>query len=126
MNNMPEAPVQEYLAHLPQPRRGRIEAIYARARALVPEATEGVKYAMPALVIGGRGLISVMSTKNHIGIYPYSGSVVAQFVDRLSDVGVPVTKGAIQLPDGVDLPVALLDEIVQARLDELTAQGARH
>ena len=111
--------VTDYVAGLPEPRRSTIAAIYAAARALAPEAAEGVRYAMPALVLDGKGLVSVMSTKKHIGIYPHSGSVVQEFADRLRDLGIGTTKGAIQLPDGVTLPSDLLEEILRARLVEL-------
>jgi uncharacterized protein YdhG (YjbR/CyaY superfamily) len=112
-------PVTDYVAGLPESRRRTIAAIYAAARVLAPDATEGVRYAMPALVLDGKGLLSVMSTKKHIGIYPHSGSVVQDFADRLRELGIGTTKGAIQLPDGVTLPSGLLDEVLRARLREL-------
>lgn len=111
--------VTAYVAALPEPRRTTITNIYAEARALAPDAVEGMKYAMPALVVGGKGLLSVMSTKKHIGIYPYSGTVVQQYADRLGNLGIPTTKGAIQLPDDVELPRDLLVDIVRSRLAEL-------
>lgn len=112
-------PVSDYLAALPEPRRTTMAALYQRTRELAPEATEGITYAMPALVVGGKGLLSVMSTKKHIGIYPHSGTVVQQFAGRLAELGVATTKGAIQLPDDVALPGDLLDDILRARLAEL-------
>ncbi|MEI2778012.1 MAG: DUF1801 domain-containing protein [Tetrasphaera sp.] len=114
-----DRPVSDYVEQLPEPRRGRIAQLYAAARALAPDATEGVKYAMPGLVLSGKGFVSIMSTKKHIGIYPYSGSVVQAFAAELAQLGIPTTTGAIQLRDSVDLPPDLFTRILTARLAEL-------
>lgn len=114
-----DRPVQDHLAGLDGVRAERVARVYRLARALAPDAVEGVKYAMPALVVGGLGLVSARSTRHHVGIYPYSGSVVGQFADELAALGVPTTKGAIQWGDGVDLPDELLARVVAARLTEL-------
>lgn len=116
---MSDTPVLDYVASLSEPRRSRVEEAYAIARDLAPHATEGVTYSMPALIIAGKGLLSVMSTKKHIGIYPYSGSVVGESASALRELGIGTTKGAIQLPDGVELPVGVLRDVVRARLREL-------
>ncbi|WP_370890252.1 iron chaperone [Janibacter sp. GXQ6167] len=115
----PEQPVTDYVADLPEPRRGRVEAIYATARRLAPEAVEGMKYAMPALVVGGKGYVAVMSTKKHIGLYPFSSGVVGEFADDLAALGIATTKGAIQIPDEVPLPSELLEQILAARLRQI-------
>lgn len=112
-------PVAAYLATLPEPRRARITEMYAVARGVAPDSTEGLKYAMPALVVAGKGVLAIMSTAKHIGIYPYSGNVVQAFAVELADLGIPTTKGAIQLPDDVDLPAELLTRIVTTRLGEV-------
>jgi uncharacterized protein YdhG (YjbR/CyaY superfamily) len=36
-----------YIAQLPEPERSRITELYAPARRVVPEAVEGLSYAMP-------------------------------------------------------------------------------
>ncbi|MFN8099587.1 MAG: DUF1801 domain-containing protein [Dermatophilaceae bacterium] len=112
-------PVVDYLASLPESRRARITGLYAVARGVAPEATEGLKYGMPALVVAGKGVLAIMSTSKHIGLYPYSGNVVQAFAAELAALGIPTTKGAIQLPDDVDLPAGLLTRIVTMRLGEV-------
>lgn len=113
-------PVTQYLQGLTEPRRERIESLYATARALAPDAVEGMKYAMPALVLNGKGLVSVISTKKHVGLYPYSSALVAQFAAELEALGVSTSKGAIQIPDHVELPAELVTRIIQARVAELS------
>lgn len=116
---MTTSPVAAYLATLAEPRRSRVEALYDAVRALVPDATEAVRYRMPTLVVDGRGIWSVMSTRHHVGIYPHSGSTVGAHAEALAALGISTTKGAIQLRDGVDLPQGLLEAIVRTRLHEI-------
>lgn len=113
---MSQNPVDDYLATLSGERRDRIEAIYALAREAAPDAVQGVKYAMPALVRGGVGIWSVMSTAKHVGIYPYSGSVLDPYRDELAQRGIATTKGAIQLPDDVPVPVDILRKVLRDKL----------
>ncbi len=112
-------PVDDYVASLPEARRDRIAGLYAVARGVAPEATEGLRYGMPALIVAGKGVLAIMSTAKHIGIYPYSGTVVQAFAAELAALGIPTTKGAIQLPEAVDLPTDLLTRIVTTRLGEV-------
>lgn len=117
------SPVSDYVARLPEPRRSRVTALYAVARAAARESSEGLSYAMPALVSArGKGVLAIMSTAKHIGLYPFSGNVVHAFAAELKGLGIPTTKGAIQLPDNVDLPAELLTRIVTARIRELDLQ----
>lgn len=114
---MAECPVDDYIDSLDEPRRSRVSEIYALARAAAPDAVQGTKYAMPALVLDGLGIWSVMSTKKHVGIYPYSGSVIDRYRDELLSRGITTTKGAIQLPDDVDVPTDILRAILDDKLD---------
>ena len=73
---------------------------------------------MPALVVAGK-FLAIMSTSKHIGLYPCPANVVQAFAAELAALGIPTTRGAIQLPDDVDLPVGLLTRIVTMRLGEV-------
>lgn len=44
---------------------------------------------------------------------------MGEFASALAQLGVSTTKGAIQVPDGVPVPVDVLREVVRARLREL-------
>jgi uncharacterized protein YdhG (YjbR/CyaY superfamily) len=106
--------VESYVAALPEPERSRIAEIYSRARAIVPAATEGVSYNMPALLYKGKGLIAVMSTKHHIGVYPFGS--VAEYAEETSVAGLETTKGSIHLREGESLPTALLEQVLLRRV----------
>jgi uncharacterized protein YdhG (YjbR/CyaY superfamily) len=106
--------VEIYVASLPEPTRSRIADIYTLARQLVPEAVEGVSYAMPALLYKGKGLLAVMNTRNHIGIYPFGN--LAELAGLATGAGLDITKGSIHLRDGQSLPSDLLEQLVLRRV----------
>lgn len=111
--------VAEYVASLPEPVRSRVAEIYSEARSIVPEATDGVSYAMPALLYKGKGLLAVMSTKKHIGIYPFGN--LAELGEVATAAGLGTTKGSIHLGSGQSLPAGLLGQLLLRkvrRIDE--------
>jgi uncharacterized protein YdhG (YjbR/CyaY superfamily) len=106
--------VEAYVARLPEPERSRIAEIYALARQVVPEATEGTSYAMPALLYKGKGLLAVMSTRKHIGVYPFSS--LAELGEAATLAGLETTKGSIHLRSGESLPGGLLEQLLIRRV----------
>ena len=106
--------VEDYVSQLSEPERSRIGEIYAMARRVVPGAVDGVSYRMPALVYKGKGLLAVMSTRNHIGIYPFGS--LGEFADVAADAGLETTKGSIHLREGQALPEALLEKLILRRV----------
>jgi uncharacterized protein YdhG (YjbR/CyaY superfamily) len=111
--------VEEYIASLPEPVRARIAGIYSEARRVIPEAVEGVSYAMPALLYKGKGLLAVMNTRKHIGIYPFAN--LAELGMDATNAGLETTKGSIHLRPGETLPDGLLEQLLRrqvARIDE--------
>ena len=82
-----------YLSTIQGADRAALERIYMIARAVVPEAEEGLSYGMPALLYRGKGLISAMQTKKFLSVYPFSGAVVAATLDTLA--GFETTTGSI-------------------------------
>ena len=109
--------VTAYLAGLSEPRRSRVAEIYSRARRLVPEAVEGLSYGMPSLVLHGKGLISVMSTEKHIGVYPFGS--LAELDAVAVAAGLETTKGSIHLREGQHLPDDLLARLLSRRVAQL-------
>jgi uncharacterized protein YdhG (YjbR/CyaY superfamily) len=94
-----------------------IEHVRAVARAAVPEAVDGIGYGMPALRYRDRPLLSVMPSRRHIGLYPFSPAVVDAFADQLD--GYSFAKGTIRFTAGHPLPDDLVRRIVLLRKDEI-------
>jgi uncharacterized protein YdhG (YjbR/CyaY superfamily) len=117
--------VTEYVASLADPHRAAVARVYDRARRVVPDATEGRSYGMPALRYRGSPLVSVQVTKQHIGLYPFSPQVLEALADRL--VGFRVTKGSVAFQPDAPLPDDVVDDLVAARREEIDAAkpGAR-
>lgn len=113
--------VAEYLSELPDAERAKIGGIYAEARTIVPEAVEGVSYGMPSLLYKGKGLLSVMSTRKHIGVYPYGN--LRELAEEVTAAGLGSTKGSVHLRDGENLPAGLLERFLLRRKAQIDGVG---
>ncbi len=117
------AEMSEYIAGLEPPERKLIARIRAQAVALVPDAVEGTSYGMPALRYRDSPLLSVMSAKGHIGLYPFSPEVVSVVSAELD--GYSWSKGTIRFTTEHPLPDTLVERIVVLRRDEIDAAKRR-
>ena len=115
--------MSDYIAGLEEPERDLIERIRARAVSLVPEAVEGMSYGMPALRYRDSPLLSLMSTKDHIGLYPFSPEVVSSVQGELD--GWSWSKGTIRFTPEHPLPESLVDRIILLRRDQIDAAKKR-
>lgn len=112
--------IDDYLAELTSTDRDAIDRVYAVARREAPEAEQGKGYGMPALVYGGKPLLSVMRAKKHIGIYPFSPDAVAAVAGLLDGhPGISVDKGTIRFQPENPIPAEVLESLVRARLTQI-------
>ena len=115
--------VGDYVASLAGAERDAVTRVLDRAREMVPDAEEGRSYGMPALCHRGRPLLAVVVAKTHIGLYPFSSSVIAALSADLA--GFSTSKGAIRFQPDVPLPDDVLDRLVLARRDEIDGKLGR-
>lgn len=113
--------VVAYLSTIDGADREALERVIAIARDVVPEAREGISYAMPALLYRDKGLLATVRTKKFLSLYPYSGAVVASVLDALSDF--QTTTGSIHYSAHHQLPDAIVRRIVEARRAEIDAKA---
>lgn len=109
--------IDDYLDQLDPADRAVVGRVYDVVRAALPDAEQGTSYGMPALLYRGKALISVMRTKKHIGVYPYSGrvpAVVAETVEALD-----YDKGTIRFQPDRPLPDDTIRAIIAARVAEI-------
>jgi uncharacterized protein YdhG (YjbR/CyaY superfamily) len=99
---------QIFLAAAPKEVRTKLKQYVRRSRKQQPNATEYISY--------GRPFIGFAAMKNHIGLYPMSGSFVAAHKNELEVYST--SKGAIQRPLDKALPLGLVKRIVKLRLTE--------
>lgn len=109
--------IDDYLAGLDPEDREVIGGVYDVVRAALPDVEQGTSYGMPALLHGGKALISVMRTKKHIGIYPFSGNVPAVVAGSVEELDFD--KGTIRFQPDRPLPDDTIRAIVAARVAEI-------
>ncbi|HEY5221790.1 MAG TPA: DUF1801 domain-containing protein [Microbacteriaceae bacterium] len=115
--------VSEYLETIDGPDRDALERVYSIARDIIPEAEEGLSYAMAALLYRSKGLIASLRAKNFLSLYPYSGNVIHAVVDDVP--GFETTTGSIHYSADRQLPEAVLRRIVTLRRAEIEEMSAR-
>jgi uncharacterized protein YdhG (YjbR/CyaY superfamily) len=111
--------VTDYNATLPPEVAELLDGMRRRALELVPDAVEGRSYSMPALLYQGKGLIAAVQTAKHLALYPFSGKVVTQVAERLTDFSL--SRGTIRFSVAQPIPADVLDDIVQLRAAEIDA-----
>lgn len=78
---------------------------------------EKIAYNMPAFSFKEKIIACFLICKNHIGYYPYSGTIIPQFEKELSQY--KKSQGAVQFPKGHKVPKLLIKKLIQARIKEL-------
>lgn len=108
--------VDEYINQYDGNVRKRMERLRGIILASSREITEKISWGMPTFVLNGN-LVHFAAGKHHIGFYPSPDAITA-FKDKLC--GFKYSKGAIQFPNGRDIPYELVEEIVLYRVKQMT------
>jgi uncharacterized protein YdhG (YjbR/CyaY superfamily) len=111
----PKPNVDAYIAAAPKEVRTKLKQMRTAITQAAPNATEYISYGMPAYKYE-KPFIGFAAMKNHIGLYPMSGSFVAAHQKELA--GYSTSKGAIQLPLDRPLPLGLVKRVVKLRVKE--------
>ncbi|MCM0616928.1 DUF1801 domain-containing protein [Paenarthrobacter sp. TYUT067] len=106
--------VSEYLAGVSEGNRPILERIVAIARELAPDAEEGVSYGMPALLVDGKGFVSVLETKKHLALYPFSGQILPEMSEELG--GYSWSPGTLRFSADNPVPDSMVRRILETRL----------
>ncbi|MBE4717352.1 hypothetical protein DAD99_04095 [Pseudarthrobacter sp. AB1] len=109
--------VDDSLADLPEPDRGCLQHVIDIARAVAPEAVEGISYGMPALKFEGKPLVGVVRAAKHLSAFPFSPAVFDAVARRLE--GYFLSKGTIRFTPEHPLPDDVLEDIVRLRRAEI-------
>jgi uncharacterized protein YdhG (YjbR/CyaY superfamily) len=113
MKKIPRA-VASYYASAPSTHKKTLLEMRTRILEVVPLADEIIKYAMPTFVVEGVEVAGLMFHKNHIGYYPYSGSILNKFPDICAKY--KTSKGALQMPIDKPLLKGEVKKLIKARL----------
>ena len=107
--------IDDYLQQFDPPIRAELERIRSITTTLLSEHEEVISYGMPTIKHHGKPILGFDAHKHHIGIYPYSGSVISQ-IPELKEY--ETTKSAIHEEPGHCLPDSLIEKIIQTRLKQ--------
>jgi uncharacterized protein YdhG (YjbR/CyaY superfamily) len=109
------AAVKKHYATAPSPHRETMLEIRDRILEIVPDAVEVVSYGMPAFKVDDCIVAGLLANKNHVGYYPFSGSILHLFPEELAKY--KSTKSAIHVPIDKPLPKGLLKKLIKARIN---------
>lgn len=107
--------IDDYLKQFDPSIRSELERIRSVAKRLLPGCEETISYRMPTLKYKGKPIIGFDAHKNHIGIYPFSGSIISK-IKELESYGR--TKSAVHENLDYLLPDDLIEKIVRERLKQ--------
>ncbi len=120
---MPARTVDEYLAALPEGRRGPMDELRRTIRRAAPAAIETIAYAMPAFRSpAGRFLVSYDAFKAHYSLFPSTAEMEAELGAELRPF--LAGKGTIRFPADQPIPFGLVERIVRIRVAEVEARDA--
>ena len=102
--------IDEYIADFPKDVQERLQKVRTAIKKAVPRAEETIAYGVPTFVLHGN-LIHFAGYKNHIGLSPGS-KPIEEFKDELTKYRL--SKGTVQLPLDMPLPVGLIGRITKA------------
>ena len=105
--------VKKHYMSAPDTHRDTMLEMRERILQIVPKAEEVISYGMPAFKVDGTIVAGLLANKNHIGYYPFSGSILELFPTELEKY--KTTKSAIHVPIDKPLPKALISKLIKAR-----------
>jgi len=109
--------IDDYLASLDEPKRGTLEALRRTILSIVPDADEGMAYAVPAFRLEGKVVAGFAAFKRHLSYLPHSGWVLSQLPDEVAPYAT--SSGALQFAIDEPLPKSLVEQLIEVRLREL-------
>ncbi len=111
-----QSAVKAIYASAPLPHKKTMLAMRRNILTIIPQAEEVVSYGMPAFKIDGNIVAGLLHAKNHVGYYPFSGSVLKLFPKELKNFST--TKSAIHVPIDKPLSKTLLSKLIRARISQ--------
>lgn len=100
----------------PSPHRQTMLEMRKRILQVVPNAEEVISYGMPAFKVDGNIVAGLLANKNHVGYYPFSGSVLVLFKKELANFSC--TKSAIHVPIDKPLSKSLISKLIKVRISQ--------
>ena len=114
--------VDEYFAGLPEPAHSALKKIREAIRSVVPEeAEETISYKIPAFK-HKKILVWYAAFSDHCSLFP-TNAVIEAFKNELK--GYSTSKGTIHFPIDKPVPIALIKNLVEARVAQSEGRKRR-
>ena len=110
--------IDEYLAHIDEPKRTTLETLRQCILHNIPDAEQCISYGAPAFRINGKVVAGFAAFKNHLAYLPHSGSVFPELRDELQNY--VTTSGSLHFPIDTPLPEPLVRKLIEVRLRQVT------
>lgn len=107
--------IDQYIHGFPEEIQQIMDQVRHTIRTAAPEAKEKISWGMPTFVMK-KNLVHFAAHNHHLGFYPAPETIEA-FQDRLT--GYKTSKGAIQFPYKLPIPLDLITDMVLFRLEWL-------
>jgi uncharacterized protein YdhG (YjbR/CyaY superfamily) len=111
------ADIDHYLENVEEPKRSTLEEMRRRILEIVPDAEQGLSYAVPAFKVQGKTVAGLAAFKNHLSYLPHSGSVLAELAADTR--AYTQTSGALHFPVDKPLPRQLIKKLLRARMRQV-------
>lgn len=108
----------EYFLLFPEEVQLKMEVLRKVIHLQNPDLEEYIGYQMPAFKYKDKPLVYFAAYKKHIGFYPLPKAIIA-FENNFLERKYTFSKGAVQFPLNEDLPLDLIEKIVQFRIAEI-------
>jgi uncharacterized protein YdhG (YjbR/CyaY superfamily) len=105
----PPRTIEDYIVVQPEEIRPLLNQVRDTIRGVLPDAEERISWSMPTYWCK-HNIIHFAAFKKHIGLYP-GDKAVEHFSERLTEY--KTSKGAVQFPYSMPLPLSLIAEIAK-------------
>ena len=106
--------IDDYIAAFPAGIQKMLKQMRTTIRKAAPQSEEAIKYGIPTFVLNGN-LVHFAAYKNHIGFYP-APSAMEAFKKEFA--AYKTSKGAVQFPLDHPLPLDLVAQVTEFRVEE--------
>jgi uncharacterized protein YdhG (YjbR/CyaY superfamily) len=108
--------VDHYLMSLAEPKQSTLRTLRETILAVVPEAEQGISYAMPAFKVRGKVIAGFAAFKDHLSYFPHSGSVIPTLGNEVARFAT--SKGTLQFPVDEPLPKTIVEKLIAVRISQ--------
>lgn len=109
---------EEYFLPFSEEVQVKLETLRKTVHAQTSDLEEYIGYQMPAFKYKGKPLVYFAAYKKHIGFYPMP-EALQYFEEDFIARKYKYSKGAVQFPLNEDLPLDLVEKMVQFKIAEI-------